>query len=467
MKGRDVNERAGSRSVRDGLPMLFRCFVRYENSGRPALLATTTTLARARLSAASSFVMDPEEATPEDIDAYFVSFREVKAGADGTHRYYLIRGDAPGRQTLGAVGAPASSGGNAAKEYDYRNARNFTNHGILETRSKRELMTWLDGVVADGIARQAVESGDTPRAGTSEIPPHSGDVPGAAAPGHASSAKWVNFSQDKFSFPDGRRGIRFYLVDEHGGATAAVLGEERDTRDGHYTYRKDEEFTRGPPLNCGNLSGVHRWLRDMCAGGAGVLLGTAGSHAPKKGGHKGGNKGGHNGAGGLNARDREHPLDVLGKRRAPSDYFRSAHTGDEDTQATRRLKLEDREVRWHAARRSALAFVREDIHPHTKSEVDKAADLLDKHGVDSEDVNAKGKKNKDKVENATARVIEALRSLSSQYVSLKVMDGTTIVPTVARLKSHPHGTIASMATALCVQWRLIRKRSAPGNSSKV
>ena len=183
MKGRDVNERAGSRSVRDGLPMLFRCFVRYENSGRPALLATTTTLARARLSAASSFVMDPEEATPEDIDAYFVSFREVKAGADGTHRYYLIRGDAPGRQTLGAVGAPASSGGNAAKEYDYRNARNFTNHGVLETRSKRELMTWLDGVVAEGIARQAVESGDTPRAGTSEIPPHSGDVPGAAAPG--------------------------------------------------------------------------------------------------------------------------------------------------------------------------------------------------------------------------------------------------------------------------------------------
>ena len=69
MKGRDVNERAGSRSVRDGLPMLFRCFVRYENSGRPALLATTTTLARARLSAASSFVMDPEEATPEDIEA--------------------------------------------------------------------------------------------------------------------------------------------------------------------------------------------------------------------------------------------------------------------------------------------------------------------------------------------------------------------------------------------------------------
>ena len=185
MKGSDVNERAGSRSVRDGLPMLFRCFVRYENSGRPGSFPDQHN-ARARAPLRRIVVtMDPEEAMPEDIDAYFVSFREVKAGADGTHRYYLIRGDAPGRQTLGAVGAPVggTSGGNAAgREYDYRNARNFTNHGALATRSKRELMTWLDGVVAEGIARQAVESGDTPRAGTSEIL-HSGDVPGAAAPG--------------------------------------------------------------------------------------------------------------------------------------------------------------------------------------------------------------------------------------------------------------------------------------------
>ena len=103
--------------------------------------------------------MDPEESTPEDLDAYFVSFREVKTGP--CHRYYLIRGDSRGGQTLGAVGVPSSSGATSAgaqPAYDYRNARNFTNHGTLATRSKRELMTWLDGVVAEGIARQAVES---------------------------------------------------------------------------------------------------------------------------------------------------------------------------------------------------------------------------------------------------------------------------------------------------------------------
>ena len=31
--------------------------------------------------------MNPEESTPEDLDAYFVSFREVKTGP--CHRYYL------------------------------------------------------------------------------------------------------------------------------------------------------------------------------------------------------------------------------------------------------------------------------------------------------------------------------------------------------------------------------------------
>ena len=97
--------------------------------------------------------MDPEESTPEDLDAYFVSFREVKTGP--CHRYYLIRGDSRGGQTLGAVGVPSSSGAasGAQPAYDYRNARNFTNHGTLATSSKRELMTWLDGVVAEGIAR--------------------------------------------------------------------------------------------------------------------------------------------------------------------------------------------------------------------------------------------------------------------------------------------------------------------------
>lgn len=35
---------------------------------------------------------------------------------------------------------------------------------------------------------------------------------------------------------DGRRINRWYLVDQHGSAHLAVIGIERDTKDGHYTY---------------------------------------------------------------------------------------------------------------------------------------------------------------------------------------------------------------------------------------
>lgn len=35
---------------------------------------------------------------------------------------------------------------------------------------------------------------------------------------------------------DGRRINRWYLVDQHGSAHLAVIGVERDTKDGHYNY---------------------------------------------------------------------------------------------------------------------------------------------------------------------------------------------------------------------------------------
>ena len=73
---------------------------------------------------------------------------------------------------------------------------------------------------------------------------------GASAQGTA----YVDMKQEKFLYPDNRRGIRFYLLNASGKATLAVLGEERDTRDGHYTYRKEPTFAGGSELCCGNVS---------------------------------------------------------------------------------------------------------------------------------------------------------------------------------------------------------------------
>ena len=179
--------------------------------------------------------VDEEESRPEDVDAFFVSYRESKSGK--THAFYLSRGS-DGREVLGAVGEEAKQGGVVS----WRNARNFTNHGHLDTDDRAELIEWLDGIVAEGIARMSVYgTSASPGGKSAPAPPASGAASGAApgaAPGAPAHDAFVHHSQEKFVFPDGRRGIRFYLVDAQGNAIPAVLGEERDTRDGHYTYRR-------------------------------------------------------------------------------------------------------------------------------------------------------------------------------------------------------------------------------------
>ena len=41
---------------------------------------------------------------------------------------------------------------------------------------------------------------------------------------------------ERAHMPDGRRINRWYLLDQHGSTHLAVIGIERDTKDGHYTY---------------------------------------------------------------------------------------------------------------------------------------------------------------------------------------------------------------------------------------
>ena len=77
--------------------------------------------------------VDEEESRPEDVDAFFVSYRESKSGK--THAFYLSRGS-DGREVLGAVGEEAKQGGVVS----WRNARNFTNHGHLDTDDRAELI---------------------------------------------------------------------------------------------------------------------------------------------------------------------------------------------------------------------------------------------------------------------------------------------------------------------------------------
>ena len=58
----------------------------------------------------------------------------------------------------------------------------------------------------------------------------------------------------------GRRRQQWWLVDDTGHEHLAVVGEERDPRDGHYNYYAEKPFSLIRPLACQNRTRVHEYL---------------------------------------------------------------------------------------------------------------------------------------------------------------------------------------------------------------
>jgi hypothetical protein len=75
--------------------------------------------------------------------------------------------------------------------------------------------------------------------------------------------QYVSHRQSKEYYDDGRRRNLFYLTDQHDTEHLAVVGEERETRDGHYTYSTVPPFNTIKPLQCYNQTGVYHWLEGM------------------------------------------------------------------------------------------------------------------------------------------------------------------------------------------------------------
>jgi hypothetical protein len=235
------------------------------------------------------------------------------------------------------------------------------------------------------------------------------------------SARFVNYSQEKFTFPDGRRGMRFYVIDEAGTPTLAVLGEERETRDGHYQYKRVDTFTAGAPLRCGNLSGVHKWLKDHISGGQ-----LVGVNFPFSSAAQGQDKSSAASAAALARRKRGDIADGVSLI---------------DPAVTFQTKIEEREAQWALARRNALAYVREPTHPDHIAELKAIVPVL----------KAAKAENKATVKDLLA-VIEAFRALNSVYVSLHTLDSMDIKDVVVGLQKHPNETISQLATKSVQQW---------------
>ena len=464
---------------------------------------------------------DDEETRAEDKDAYFVSYREVKVGK--RVKVYLTKGGPDARrkqkpeEVLAAVGEDSGPKTGAR----FRNAANFTEHGHLDSDSRREVSEWLDGIVAEGLAREAAAgagegSDDTPFGGTpvasgvdSNRAPAEPDMDASAAaavheqpPAIASTEApapvplaqmtFVNHSQEKFVFPDGRRGVRFYLVTERGDAVLAAVGEERDTRDGHYVYRKDDAFNRGPPLTCGNLIGVSRWLRDQCVNGAlvGAPLAGFGSHPPKRkngGGGKSGSKskrgggaplyGGTDGAP-LYGKDGALLSAVVGtiplgsiasadphwyaerKRKRDSRFFAADHAGDDVEPPSVATAFAERETRWATSRRAALAYAREEPDADLVAEIEKTHEptlreceaFCATRTASKKQTKTYARADERASLSSATRALETLRALEGRHVNLRVLRETGVCASVARLKTHADATVRLAASSLLSQW---------------
>jgi len=147
----------------------------------------------------------------------------------------------------------------------------------------------------------------------------------------------------------------------------AIIGDEREQRDGHYTYRVSEEFAKAelgiPPLKQGNLVGVRKWLKDritqsaqqykkrmmMMSGngnGEGVTFGENGGKAGKP-------------------LMKETKIVALSAaqltRKKKQDIPDGASLIDHDAfmnASLRARKLEEKEFKWASTKENAFAFIR-------------------------------------------------------------------------------------------------------------
>eukprot|EP00242_Pyramimonas_sp_CCMP2087_P011250 CAMPEP_0198212202 /NCGR_PEP_ID=MMETSP1445-20131203/25578_1 /TAXON_ID=36898 /ORGANISM="Pyramimonas sp., Strain CCMP2087" /LENGTH=440 /DNA_ID=CAMNT_0043886599 /DNA_START=363 /DNA_END=1685 /DNA_ORIENTATION=+ len=243
--------------------------------------------------------------------------------------------------------------------------------------------------------------------------------------------KYTSHTQEKFHFPDGRRGVRFYVVEEGGKATPAVLGEERETCDGHYVYRKEALFSDGEVISCFNLAGVHRWLRDLMSGQPSSHTSENKSHFSSEHTRSGHNPPQHK------ARGRP-PNDPSGRTKEELSMVSKALTAHQAIAERKSLKRAE-------CRNSALAYVREVPLEEPKNEVLRCCEpLAECVKMQKEDGACSA--------SVFNESLEALRHLQTLYINLPLLEATNIGETVDALSRGPDEFLAQVANTLTRQW---------------
>lgn len=177
--------------------------------------------------------------------------RSSRSGSGGgshhkyTLRFYLV-------DTLGGIHHCATGIDVGDSHYEYHNETGFP---FLHCFNKTEVRKWADGIIHRSQARVGFHTDVV-----QDIEPPPGTDAAAVL---QTLPTFVSYSEQKETLVDGRHRIRWYLLDTGGHHHLAVTGEEKETRDGHYSYHTESIFDRAAPLEAGNQESVKRWLEAM------------------------------------------------------------------------------------------------------------------------------------------------------------------------------------------------------------
>ena len=193
----------------------------------------------------------PNETAEQEPKPIYVTLheeREVLAGVKqsrsrgtGNHTYVLkfFLVDSKGNLHFAATGI---DGGDS--HYEYTNEPGFP---PLACHNKSEVKVWADQIIQESQAK----SGYHVDLVKDEVPQN---------PSYINLPKFVSYSETKGELPDGRHQICWYLLDTSGHNHLAVVGDEKETRDGHYLYHTENIFDKAAPLQAHNQEEVKRWL---------------------------------------------------------------------------------------------------------------------------------------------------------------------------------------------------------------
>ncbi|CAL6314689.1 unnamed protein product [Bathycoccus prasinos] len=255
------------------------------------------------------------------------------------------------------------------------------------------------------------------------------------------NVKFVSFTQerDDYSANKARKGTKFYLVDEDSIPHLAIIGDEREQRDGHYSYRVSEEFANPelgiPPLKQGNLVGVRKWLKDRITQSAQqykkrmMLMNSNGRNDVGMNGENAGGK-----------PTKETKIVALSAaqltRKKKQDIPDGASLIDHDAfmnASLRARKLEEKEFKWASTKENAFAFIRgtevfEDLKAETRTV--KVEDLEDEN-----DDGYENQANHQVRENARALVEDAIAKIIKHSSSSKLSVVSEVIEALKTLKS--------------------------------